>query len=121
MDTTNPKDILGLQKAPLRLVPPALLIHVSRVMAHGAAKYGAYNWRALKVRLEIYLEAAMRHILAKMDGEDLDPDSGYPHEAHAAACMAIILDAAATGNLIDDRPAEGPASKLLKEFTEKAE
>lgn len=118
-DTTNPKDALGLKKPPLRLVPAALLLYVSRVMGLGAQKYGLYNWRTKQVRLTVYLEAAQRHILAKLDGQDLDPESGMPHEAHAAACMGIILDAMATGNLIDDRPTPGAAERLITELTEK--
>jgi hypothetical protein len=117
-DASNPKDILGLKKPPLRLVPPALLILVAKVMGLGAKKYGPYNWRTLKVRKSVYLEAAMRHLLAAMDGEDADPESGIPHEAHVAACMGILLDAQALGVLIDDRPPKGPAAALIKKHTE---
>lgn len=115
----NPKDILGLKKAPLRLFPPAALIIGSKVMALGAAKYGPYNWREKKVRYTVYLEAAMRHILTAQDGEEIDPESGQPHIAHALCCMAILLDARATGNLVDDRPTPGVAGKLIAELTEK--
>jgi hypothetical protein len=118
-DDTNPKDRLGAKKPPLTLVPPALLIYTSRVMALGAAKYGPYNWREKKVRLTVYIEAAMRHLMALFDGEDTDPESGMPHSAHAAACMGIILDALATGNLIDDRPTKGAAARLLADLTNK--
>ena len=93
------------------------MLHEAKVFALGAAKYGAYNWRDTKVVLSVYLDAAMRHMLSKFDGEDLDPESGQPHEAHARACMGIILDAAATGNLIDDRPKPGAAARLIKEMT----
>lgn len=117
MKPENPKDIIGLTKPPLRLVPPALIIFVSRAMALGAKKYGPYNWRSNRVRRTVYLEAAMRHILQALDGEDLDAESGIPHEAHAAACMGIILDAKHIGALIDDRPARGPASKLIRKLT----
>ncbi len=120
-DTTNPKDLIGLTKPPLRLVPPALMLYVSRVMGLGAKKYGAYNWREKQVRKTVYLEAALRHILQALDGENADPESGQPHEAHAASCMGILLDAAANGNLIDDRSAPGPASRLIAEMTEKKE
>ena len=120
-DTTNPKDILGLRRPPLRLVPPALSLFVSRVMGLGAQKYGPYNWRDKKVRLTVYLEAAMRHLHAVLDGEDNDPESRISHEAHVAACMGIILDARACGCLIDDRPTPGPAARLIKELTEKDE
>ena len=118
-DEANPKDALGLKKAPLRLVPAALLLYVSKVMGLGAIKYGPYNWRTKKVKLTVYLEAAQRHILAKLDGQDFDPESKQPHEAHAAACMGIVLDAMATGNLIDDRPTPGAAARLIEELTEK--
>jgi hypothetical protein len=113
----NPKDIAGLKKPPLRLVPSALFLYVSRVMALGAEKYGAYNWRQKKVRLTVYIEAAQRHLLSLLDGETHDPESGQPHAAHAASCMAIILDAMATGNLVDDRPTPGAAARLIKELT----
>lgn len=115
---TNPKDLLGMKKPPLRLLPAAALIYMSRVMGLGAKKYGPYNWRGKKIKLTVYLEAAMRHVLQKLDGEDLDPESNQPHEAHAMACMAILLDALATGNLVDDRPTPGAASRLLAELTE---
>lgn len=118
MTETNPKDLIGLTKPPLRLVPSALIIYASLAFAVGARKYGEYNWRTKKVRRTIYLEAAMRHILAALDGEDIDSESGVPHEAHAAACMGVVLDALATGNLVDDRPVKGAAAKLLKDLTE---
>ena len=92
-ETSNPKDLIGDKKPRLCLVPPALSIYVAKVMVHGAEKYGPFNWRANKVRRTVYLEAALRHILAALDGEDADAESGVPHEAHAAACMGIILDA----------------------------
>lgn len=115
----NPKDTLGAKKPALHLIPPAAMLHEAKVMALGAAKYGAYNWRSNKVVLSIYLDAAMRHILAKLDGEDLDQESGQPHEAHARSCMGIILDAHATWNLIDDRPKTGAAARLIEELTER--
>jgi hypothetical protein len=118
-DQTNPKDRLGSLKPQLSLVPAAATIYEAKVFALGARKYGAYNWRTKKVRHTIYLEAALRHILSALDGEDVDPESGCPHEAHARACMGIILDAKATGNLIDDRPTKGAAGRLIAELTEK--
>lgn len=109
----NPKDVIGRTKAPLALVPAALPIITSIVMRLGAKKYGPYNWRLNKVLRTVYLEAAMRHLLSALDGEDVDPESGVPHEAHAAACMGIILDALVTGNLVDNRPTPGVAGKLI--------
>jgi hypothetical protein len=114
-DSTNPKDALGVRKAPLRFVPPALAILASDAMADGARKYGPFNWRETSVRLSVYLEAAQRHLEAYRDGQDRAEDSGYLHLSHAAACLAIIADADALGMLIDDRPAPGPAAAMLAE------
>jgi hypothetical protein len=119
ISTTNPKDILGMKKPPLRLIPPAGLLHVAKVMGLGATKYGPFNWRDKDVRRSIYLEAAMRHILSDLDGEEIDPESGQPHAAHAASCMLILMDAKATGNLVDDRPKPGATARLIAELTEK--
>jgi hypothetical protein len=117
-DDANPKDRIGTTKPQLHLVPAALSIHVARAMEDGAAKYGAYNWRGKKVRATVYISAMLRHLLDYLDGEDCAEDSGVHHLGHAAACAGILLDAEATGNLIDDRPAEGAAAKLIKQFTE---
>lgn len=109
----NPKDLVGVLKAPLGLVPPALVIETAPALANGAKKYGAYNWRTKAVKLSVYLEAAQRHLLAAQDGEEVAPDSGIDHLSHAAACLAIIFDARAMGKLVYDLPPPGPAGVLL--------
>lgn len=109
----NPKDIVGAKKCPLRFVPTALQILAAPACANGAGKYGPYNWRAHPIQYTIYLEAILRHIYAILDGEDVATDSGVSHLSHIAAGLAIIADAQGLGNLIDDRPAKGPAPKLL--------
>ncbi len=120
-DQTNPKDLLGIKKPQIDLVPPILEILTSLAFRDGAIKYGPYNWRVKKVRFSIYYAAIKRHLAALWDGEDRDPISGVPHIAHAAACIAIIMDAHATGNLMDDRPMPGPSSKTIESWTIKEE
>jgi hypothetical protein len=112
-DTANPKDALGSAKPDLSLVPPASLIHEALAMENGAKKYGPYNWRAKKIRARVYVAAALRHLLQYLDGEDTAVDSGVHHLAHAKACCGILLDAIETGNLDDDRPKPGSATRLL--------
>jgi hypothetical protein len=114
---TNPKDRLGTDKPNIWTIPPASIAYLSKIMELGAKKYGAFNWRSKKVKWTIYYSAAMRHLMAALDGEDADPESGYPHEAHAMACVAILLDAKATGNLVDDRPVKGKAAELMRSMT----
>jgi hypothetical protein len=119
-DDTNPKDLLGVKKPQLHLVPRSFIIRVAQAMADGARKYGPYNWREKAVRATIYQSAAERHLAAWLDGEDCASDSGYHHLAHAAACLAILIDAIETGNLVDDRPTPGAAGRLIAELTEQS-
>ena len=116
-DSTNPKDLLGIKKVSLTLVPPSSIIYQALAMEDGARKYGPYNWREKKVRTSIYIDAALRHIQSYFDGEELAEDSQKPHLGHALACLGIIIDAATSGNLIDDRPKAGVASSLLKKYS----
>lgn len=113
----NPKDTIGANKPDLSLVPPSAIIHMSTAMQNGADKYGAYNWRTKKVQVMTYLAAADRHLKQFLDGEDYAADSGVHHLAHAAACYAIVLDAMETGNLVDNRPPAGAASRLIADLT----
>jgi hypothetical protein len=116
---TNPKDLLGIKKVQLNLVPASSIIYQALAMEDGARKYGPYNWRANKVIASIYVAAAMRHLQAWYDGEQVASDSQKPHLGHALACIGIIVDALETGNLVDDRPLPGAAGKLIAEWEEK--
>lgn len=101
---TNPKDLVGEKKASITKLPAVAVLHGAHAMMDGARKYGAYNWRKNKVVAHIYVDAAMRHLQAWFEGEQSAPDSGVHHLGHALACCAILLDAEAVGNLVDDRP-----------------
>lgn len=90
-------------------------------MRNGAEKYGPFNWREKKVKATVYISAALRHINQFLDGEEIAEDSGATHLGHALACLGIILDAQETGNLVDDRPIPGAATKVIKRLTKKPE
>lgn len=120
-DSTNPKDRIGVTKPQLHLVPPALRLYAAAAMKDGAEKYGPYNWREKAVRAVVYYDAACRHLDAWFDGENEAEDSGAHHLGHAAACIGILLDALATGNLIDDRPTPGATARLIADMTEARE
>jgi len=115
----NPKSVFGVRKVPIGVVPPASIIYEALAMEEGRNKYGLYNWRGNKVAAMVYIDSAFRHLLAYLDGEDLCPKSGKPHLGHAKACLGILADATESGNLIDDRPVPGPASRLLERWTRK--
>jgi len=100
----NPKDIVGATKVPLSLLSPIAKAQWALAQYAGLCKYGAWNWRAIGVRAMIYLDAIDRHRDAYLSGEEFDPVDGTHHLGNIMACCAILLDAAAAGKLIDDRP-----------------
>lgn len=113
----NPKDLIGVKKPNLNLVPPSLMLAASAAFAEGAAKYGAYNWRDYPIQGSVYTSALLRHLLAYMDGEDIDQDSGLPHLYKITGCIALLIDSNELGILKDDRPGKGPASTMIKKLT----
>lgn len=116
---TNPKRIHGIRKPSPQYIPPIAIIEEAVVMALGAEKYGAFNWQSSKVDATTYYSAAMRHLMSWFAGEDVDRESGASHLAHVRACMGILIDAAATGQLVDDRPRCGSVSDGVDRLTVK--
>lgn len=101
----NPKSVQGAKKHSLRLIPLPALVAINEAMQDGLTKYGPANWRETGVACTVYIDAALRHIFEYFDGGvDLASDSKAKHLGHAMACLAIIVDAAHNGTLIDDRP-----------------
>lgn len=112
--STNPKDLLGVKRVPLHLVPGTAMAHVAMAHLDGALKYGQYNWREEGVSVSVYMSAALRHIEDYLNGELLAEDSQVLHLAHAIATLNIVIDAMEIGNLIDDRPTPGPVAELME-------
>lgn len=104
---SNPKDLIGSDKIPFHLWPETATALGSLGLLDGALKYGRGNFRAVGVRASIYYDALRRHVNKWFEGEDVDPDSGLPHLAHALACLAILVDAQAANKLTDDRQYPG--------------
>lgn len=116
--TTNPKDLLGNKKVSITKFPMTALIHGAHAMMNGADKYGPYNWRAKDVIASIYIDAAIRHITAWFEREQVAEDSGVHHLGHALACLAILLDAEEHNNLVDDRP-NAKSSDVIKNLLDR--
>lgn len=89
-------------KPPLHLLSTTALTEVAKVLEFGANKYAAHNWRDGFVWSRP-TAAALRHILAWNDGEDLDPESGQSHLAHAMCCLMFLLEFEKTHPELDDR------------------
>jgi Domain of unknown function (DUF5664) len=104
---SNPKDSIGIRKAPLSCVPATVLLELGVAMQEGAHKYRRHNYRAIGVRASVYYDATMRHLFSWWEGEDTDPDSGLSHVTKAIASLTVLRDAMIQGKFHDDRP---PAS-----------
>lgn len=101
---TNPKDAVGIRKAPLSTVPANVLAELGVAMLEGAAKYGRHNYRTAGVRASVYYDGVMRHLMAWWEGEDIDPDSGLSHITKAIASLTVLRDAMMQAMWEDDRP-----------------
>lgn len=99
----NPKDRAGAKKPNLSVLPFAPLLDVIPALYEGRRKYGPWNWRAEEVSETIYADAAIRHLMQFISGEDIDPDSGVHHISKAIAGLLVVRDAQIHGCSIDDR------------------
>lgn len=93
VDETRTTSATGGQKGKkgeeLGAIDPASLRMLARVAAFGGKKYSRMNY--LKgYDWSLSFDAMQRHLLAFWEGEDVDPESGLPHTAHAAwHCLAL--------------------------------
>ena len=121
---SNPKDSVGCTKPPLHCIPMPVLFEVGMGMYEGGWKYREANWRVIGVRASIYFDAAMRHLTAWWDGEDIDPASKIHHISKVMSCLAVLRDCqmqAENGSGVsykDDRPPKSvvPMAKLETQF-----
>lgn len=60
-----------------------------KVLMHGAQKYEPDNWKKGQ-DLKSLSSCLMRHLVAFMDGEDNDPESGESHLGHVL-CNAMFM------------------------------
>ena len=115
----NPKDQAALTKVPMWSLPAIGPVHGVMATGDGIRKgYGAYNWRYKPISMMEHIGALERHIAAMKDGEDFTRDSGVTHLGCVIAGASIILDAAQSNTLIDDRPQPGlhTVSDELEEY-----
>lgn len=127
---TNPKEVVGIQKAPLSALPWQVLARVGLAMLEGACKYGRHNYRESGIRASVYFDAVVgRHLSAWWEGEDIDAASGLNHVDKAIAGLMVMRDGMLQGKFIDDRPPSGQglnfdelnasAKKIMTEHADK--
>lgn len=93
---------LDADKPPMSLLDRHALEAIAGVLAFGARKYSAHNWRK-GIEYSRLLDAAIRHLYAFSDGEDVDPESGLSHVAHAGCCVMFLLGTIEARPDMDDR------------------
>lgn len=93
------------EKPRMELLSRAALEQIALVMGFGAGKYTDHNWRKGFAWSRLY-GAALRHLLAHMDGEDKDPESGLSHLAHLGCCVMFLLEHEQRNLGTDDRHRE---------------
>jgi hypothetical protein len=106
---TNPKDIVGVRKAPMSTVPANVLAEIGVAMLEGSVKYGRHNYRVAGVRASVYYDAVMRHLMSWWEGEDIDSDSNMNHITKALSCLVVLRDAQMQKMYTDDRPPKAKA------------
>ena len=74
------------------LIPPLAQQEMVRVLTFGAQKYERDNWKRVPDSKRRYFDAMERHIWAWKMGEQLDPESGIHHLAHAMCCLSFLFE-----------------------------
>ena len=90
------------QKTRFDLVPFQAIGEIADVLAFGAQKYSANNW-CRGAEWSRYYSALCRHIFAWWQGEDLDPETGLSHLAHAGCCLVFLMEYQRNAWGTDDR------------------
>jgi hypothetical protein len=90
------------EKPRMDLLDRHALEEIARVLGFGAAKYKAHNWRE-GIAYSRLIAAALRHLHAFNDGEDIDPESGLSHLAHLGCCVMFLLGMQKARPDLDDR------------------
>lgn len=90
-------------KLRLDLVPPEGVTAVADILGIGAKKYAARNWEMGMDWSRPY-GAALRHLFAWWNGENLDPDTGRSHLWHAATNLFFLIAYEQWKRGKDDRP-----------------
>jgi hypothetical protein len=92
----------GSKPSQLASVAPYGLAMVGEVCGMGAEKYDLHNYRK-GYKWSLSSNALFRHVLAFLDGQDLDEESGLPHMAHAAWHAMVLVQFMRDHPDFDDR------------------
>jgi hypothetical protein len=89
-------------KPPIHFLHRSFLEGAAAAQGFGSKKYGDWNFTKGISYMRL-CDAAMRHIIAFMWGEDSDPESGLSHIDHAAANLNMLKFMIQERSEMDDR------------------
>ena len=101
----------GKPKLSILLDAPNALLGVTKVLEHGADKYGKRNWKKGLPTSEI-VDSLLRHLIAFSKGENVDEESGDARLLHVDQILANALFLAEMMRIhpeMDDREATNEA------------
>lgn len=97
------KDAIGDDEKPrLSLIPRVALWAMGKALSYGEKHYGSHNFRG-GIKVTYLLDAALRHIMQYLDGEDFDEKSKCHHLGSAMANLAMALQVVQDNKELDDR------------------
>ena len=99
-------------KPRMDLVLPDFVLGLGRGMSEGLKSYDANSWQNVKHGQAKYQAAAMRHLLAIMLGEQIDPKSKLPHAYHLGCCAMILSGLQSSGKGDETIPCDDRACKF---------
>jgi hypothetical protein len=85
------------------LLPIDPMMDIAEILTFGAKKYSDRNWEKGIKWSRVY-GALLRHMFAWWKGQDLDPETGKSHLAHAGCCIMFLLQYSKHNKEFDDRP-----------------
>lgn len=97
---TPKADRFNVGKPKWGLVHFGSLVPFVRVLEFGAKKYSPDNWKQGFPDRDL-MECMQRHLAAMLDGEENDPETGLPHQAHIM-CNCMFLSYQQLNRLKDE-------------------
>jgi hypothetical protein len=89
-------------KPPFDLLPGESLEEIAKVLAFGAKKYAAHNWRK-GISISRLMGAAFRHGFKFNEGQDTDEETGLMELAHMGCCILFAIWMMKNKPELDDR------------------
>jgi len=95
LERIKPTEATGVKydsgKLQWTLLPFRAINEVLEVLAFGAKKYAADNWKIVPEARTRYVDAAFRHLTDWHLKERIDGETGKSHLAHAICCLLFLL------------------------------